>query len=120
MMVSSSLSQIILYVKDMDSEVRFYRDVIGLKMIYPQDEIADFSQEMWVEFDAGGCSLAMHGGAQKPPDDKHEIIFKVENLAQARMEILNAGIHIAEIRLLEDGAPIAEGCDPEGHRFAIR
>jgi hypothetical protein len=36
------------------------------------------------------------------------------------MEILNAGIHIAEIRLLEDGAPIAEGCDPEGHRFAIR
>ena len=120
MMVSGSLFQIILYVKDMESEVRFYRDVIGLLVVYPQDLLADFSKEMWVEFDAGGCSLALHGGVQEPPDDKHEIIFKVENLAQARMEILNAGIQIAEIRLLEDGAPIAEGYDPEGHRFAIR
>lgn len=118
-MHAESLFQIILYVSNMAGEVRFYRDVIGLKIRYPQG-LEDYSQEMWVEFDAGGVSLALHGGTEKPPANDHEIIFKVEDLEQARSEILKAGIEIADIRLLEDGEPIAEGVDPDGHRFAIR
>jgi catechol 2,3-dioxygenase-like lactoylglutathione lyase family enzyme len=116
----ASMMQIILYVSDMDAEVHFYRDVLGLEIVYPQVALEDYSSEMWVEFDAGGCALALHGGADNPPAGSHEVIFKVEDLEHARQEILNAGIHIAEIRLLEDGAPIAEGVDPDGHRFAIR
>ena len=119
-MIQASMMQIILYVRDMDREVHFYRDVLGLEVVYPQAPLGDFSNEMWVEFDAGGCSLALHGGAEKQPEDSHEVIFKVDDLVHARQEILNAGIQIAEIRLLEDGAPIAEGVDPDGHRFAIR
>lgn len=118
-MVSGSLIQIILYVSDMAGEVSFYRDVIGLKILYPQG-LEDYSQQMWVEFDAGGCTLALHGGAKIPPASDHEIIFRVDDLEQARSEILNAGIEIADIRILEDGEPIAEGVDPDGHRFAIR
>jgi predicted enzyme related to lactoylglutathione lyase len=118
-MHAGSLFQIILYVSDMAGEVHFYRDVIGLNIRYPQG-ISDYSQQMWVELDAGGCTLALHGGSKKPPTNDHEIIFKVDNLEQARTEILNAGIEIADIRLLEDGEPIAEGIDPDGHRFAIR
>jgi catechol 2,3-dioxygenase-like lactoylglutathione lyase family enzyme len=116
----ASMMQIILYVSDMNAEVHFYRDVLGLEIVYPQVALEDYSSEMWVEFDAGGCALALHGGADNPPAGSHEVIFKVEDLEHARQEILTAGIQIAEIRLLEDGAPIAEGVDPDGHRFAIR
>jgi catechol 2,3-dioxygenase-like lactoylglutathione lyase family enzyme len=119
-MIQASMMQIILFVRDMAREVHFYRDVLGLEVVYPQAPLGDYSSEMWVEFNAGGCSLALHGGAEKQREDTHEVIFKVEDLVHARQEILNAGIQIAEIRLLEDGAPIAEGVDPDGHRFAIR
>jgi catechol 2,3-dioxygenase-like lactoylglutathione lyase family enzyme len=112
--------QIILFVKEMDRAVHFYRDILGLEVVFPQPPLEDYSGEMWVELDAGGCSLALHGGAEKSPEGSHEVIFKVDDLEHARQEILNAGIRIAEIRLLEDGAPIAEGVDPDGHRFAIR
>jgi predicted enzyme related to lactoylglutathione lyase len=119
-MIKASMKQIILFVREMDRAVHFYRDVLGLEVVFPPAPLEDYSSEMWVEFDAGGCALALHGGAQKPPEASHEVIFKVDDLESARQAILNAGIHIAEIRLLEDGAPIAEGMDPDGHRFAIR
>jgi catechol 2,3-dioxygenase-like lactoylglutathione lyase family enzyme len=119
-MIQATLMQIILFVRDMDRSVHFYRDVLGLQVVYPHAPLGDYSGEMWVEFNAGGCSLALHGGAEKQPETSHEVVFKVDHLVHARQEILNAGIQIAEIRLLEDGAPIAEGVDPDGHRFAIR
>lgn len=111
--------QIILFVKNMDIEVRFYRDILGLKITYPK-RLEDYSQEMWVEFTLGEGSLALHGGADSEPDEHHEVVFWVENIQQAYEIIRSAGMQINEIRPLEDGAPIAEGRDPEGHRFAIR
>lgn len=118
-MIRGSLKQIILFVRDMKSEVWFYRDVLGLELFYPQDK-EDLSQEMWVELDAGGCALALHGGADKAPDAEHQLIFQVDDLESARSAILAAGIEIGEIRLLEDGLPVASGVDPAGHRFSIR
>ena len=113
------LMEIILYVQDMRQAVWFYRDVLGLAIRYPRDP-HDYADEMWVEFETGDCILALHGGAQEIPGDKHEIVFKVEDIEKTRGAILKAGIEIGEIRILEDGAPIAEGVDPAGHRFAIR
>jgi catechol 2,3-dioxygenase-like lactoylglutathione lyase family enzyme len=111
--------QTILFVKNMDVEVRFYRDILGLKITYPKG-LEDYSKEMWVEFTLGKGSLALHGGADSKPDVNHEVVFWVENIQQAFEIIRFAGVQINEIRPLEGGAPIAEGRDPEGHRFAIR
>lgn len=118
-MAEALLSQIILFVRDMSAEVRFYRDVLGLQIRYPQG-LADYSNEMWVEFDAGACSLALHGGSQERPGVEHNLVFQVVDLEQTRSEILKAGIEIGEIKLLEDGKPNASGVDPEGHHFSIR
>jgi catechol 2,3-dioxygenase-like lactoylglutathione lyase family enzyme len=118
-LVLNGKSQIILYIKNMNSEVRFYRDILGLPIRFPQG-LADYSDEMWVEFDLGEHSLALHGGADSQPDDQHEVVFWVENVARTREMIITAGIQMNEIRDLEDGFPIAEGRDPDGHRFAIR
>ena len=117
--VNKPLMEIILYVQDMGQEVWFYKDVMGLTVRYPRN-LEDYRDEMWVEFETGDCILALHAGAHEIPGDKHEIVFKVEDLTKTRDVILKAGIDIGEIRILEDGAPIAEGIDPAGHRFAIR
>jgi len=118
-LISGNPVEIILYVQNMNAEVRFYRDVLGLKLRYPQG-LKDYSDEMWVEFTVGDTLLALHGGASNQPDTLHEIVFWVENVAQAREMIIAAGVEMNEIRALEDGAPIAEGMDPSGHPFAIR
>ena len=118
-MTQISLSQMILFVGDMTSAVHFYRDVIGLTVHYPAG-LADYSQEMWVELDAGTCSLALHGGAEGKPGTEHQIVFHVENLEQTHSVIRKAGFEIGEIRLLEDGKPVANGVDPAGHHFSIR
>lgn len=103
----------------MDPEVRFYRDILGLSLRYPQG-LNDYAAEMWVQFELEDGTLALHGGANRQPDDLHEIVFLVADVAQAREKIVSAGIPMAPMRDLEDGLPIAEGRDPEGHRFAIR
>jgi predicted enzyme related to lactoylglutathione lyase len=118
-MLKNNKLQTILYVKDMASEVHFYQDVLGLSIQYPHG-LKNYAGEMWVEFNLGESSLALHGGAAGAPDDLHEVVFWVEDIEQARRTILDAGIHINKIRTLEDSALIAEGLDPEGHRFAIR
>ena len=48
-LVTSGKSQTILYVQNMANEVHFYRDILGLKIIYPQ-ELENYKEEMWVEF----------------------------------------------------------------------
>lgn len=118
-MLEAKLTQIILYVQDMARAVGFYRDLLGLTVVYPQ-ELTEESKAMWVELDAGTFSLALHGGARKWPGDEHELIFAVADLEDARQTLRQAGVEIGEIRILEDGLPIASGTDPEGHRFSIR
>ncbi len=103
----------------MDSEVRFYRDVLGLPIRYTRG-LSDHSGEMWVEFVMGDTILALHGGAESRPDDLHEIVFWVDDVEQARAVIIKAGRDIGEVRTLEDGALIAHGLDPAGHGYAIR
>ncbi len=118
-LIIKSNIEIILYVRDMSAEVRFYRDVLGLSLRYPKG-LEDYSAQMWVEFSIGDAVLALHGGAEKLPQNDHEIVFMVENVTRARETIINAGIEMGEIRPLEDGAPISDGRDPDGHRFSIR
>jgi predicted enzyme related to lactoylglutathione lyase len=118
-LISKPLMQIILYVKDMGSAVRFYHEILGLPIRYPAG-LADYANEMWVEFETGDCTLALHGGDHEKPEGKHEIVFEVEDVEAARGAIIAGGIEMKPTRILEDGAPIAEGIDPAGHRFAIR
>ena len=117
--VLKTQTEVILYVQKMNSEVGFYRDILGLSIRYPQG-LADYTDEMWVEFTLGDTILALHGGAKSQPDDLHEVVFWVDDVAKARAAIIKASYDIGEVRTLEDGALIAQGLDPAGHRYAIR
>ena len=56
--------EVILYVEDMDAQVSFYRDKLGLNVKSPQDT-ENYSEEFWVELDSGPCTLALHAGGKR-------------------------------------------------------
>ena len=50
--MKTRMSQIIIYVYEMQRSVTFYRDILGLKLLSESNE--------WSEFDAGQFHLALH------------------------------------------------------------
>src|SRR5690348_8743558 len=59
----TGLMEVILQVKDMNVEVAFYRDMLGLRVTYPEGAV-DYSKEGWVTFETGRCVLALHDGGR--------------------------------------------------------
>lgn len=112
------LLQIILYVKDMQKQVHFYRDVLGL----PLRDLAaetDFSQHFWVEFDTGSCIFALHGGEGRVGVDAPRLVFEVDDVEAACHALLGRGIRMGQYRLAAPGVKVCEGYDPEGNLFSI-
>jgi catechol 2,3-dioxygenase-like lactoylglutathione lyase family enzyme len=113
------LNQIILFVQDMHETAMFYRDKLGLKLLYPTD-IDDFAGERWAIFDTGSCQLALHsGGKRRLGDDSPKLVFRVDDLEEARRELLSMGVSLSEIRPIQSGLSICNGVDPEGNRFSL-
>ncbi len=111
--------EIILYVKDMDAQVRFYRDVLGLSVSYPQG-LAHYADEFWVTFDTGVCILALHGGGtQEFGKDAPKFVFQVEDVPFTRDALLAKNIPMGEIRSPVPGTFVCDGADPEGNKFSI-
>jgi catechol 2,3-dioxygenase-like lactoylglutathione lyase family enzyme len=111
--------EVILYVEDMDSQVQFYRDTLGLSLSYPQ-ELEDYSDQMWVTFDTGICTLALHcGGGRDFGRDAPKFVFEVKNVESTRQFLLDRGVLLGEIRTAAPGVSVCDGEDPEGNNFSI-
>lgn len=117
-MAVGGLFEVVLYVQDMQKQVEFYRDVLGLSVKFPQT--ADYSNEFWVEFAAGGCTLALHAGGQKRiGEDALMLVFQVENIELIRDELINKGVAMTEVREPAPDHFSSTGHDPEGNTFSI-
>jgi len=113
------LHEVILYVQEMQLQVSFYRDVLGLKLHYPQDK-EDFSEEYWVVFDTGACKLALHGGGNRQPgQDAPKIVFQVEEIEASRQSLIVQGVEMSDVRSPAPGVLVVDGQDPEGNRFSL-
>ena len=102
-MKTNGLIEVILYVQDMPAQEAFYRDVFGLRVLFPAGK-EDYSQEFWVTLDSGACILALHGGGQKRLGrDTPKIVFGVGDIHAARRELLSrdvaVGVAMAGMRL---------------------
>lgn len=114
-----SLMEIIVYAKDMEAQVRFYRDVLGFAVTFPAGK-ADYSEEFWVTFDTGACVLALHGGgAQDFGANAPKFVFEVEDIQAAHQMLLDAGVKINDVREAAPGVQVADAWDPEGNAFSI-
>lgn len=110
--------KVILYVQDMDAQVRFYRDVLGLDVKFPQVE--DYSNEFWVEFNSGACSLVLHGGGQgRIGADTPKVAFSVDDINVVRSRLIERGAKMGDIRSPAPGVQVSDGFDPEGNPFSI-
>lgn len=118
-MVAEALVNVTLYVQDINREVAFYRDVLGLKVLHPKGT-EEFGQEGWVELDAGGCILALHGGGKgRVGEDAPKVTFAVTDVEAARQVLVDKGVVMGEVREIAPAVRICSGEDPEGVRFFL-
>lgn len=114
-----AISEIILYVSDMEKQVRFYRDTMGLAITWPAD-LEDCSEEFWVTFSTGACTLALHGGGENDfGRDAPRYVFDVENIEETRSAFQARSIPVSEIRNPAPGIAVFDARDPEGNLFSI-
>ncbi len=114
--VVGGLMEVILHVKDMNAQVEFYRDKLGLRVTWPQ-RVSDYTKEGWVTFETGACVLALHGGGRTRHGESpsHRIVFRVDDIHRAREKLLNRGVSPGEIRSPAPEVFVFEGKDPEGN-----
>lgn len=118
-MLTHGLIEVILYVKDMPTQVAFYRDRLELSVLYPA-EVTDFANEFWVVLDTGACKLALHGGGQQRLGaDTPKLVFGVADIQVARATLLQRRVQIGEVRTAAPGVWVCDGFDPEGNPFSI-
>ncbi len=102
--MKTRMSQVIVYVSDMQRSLSFYRDLLGLKLVSQSDQ--------WSEFTAGSFHLALHWsnqndevqGERNVTAGNAELVFEVEDLDKACEEIQQKGGAV-------DGPQTMEGLD---------
>lgn len=83
----STLAYVILYVKDTETSVKFYRDVLGMKV--------DAQHPGWVELNAGTTKIALHNDDGKNRSGKsHQsvLVFNVDNVFEAYESLKASGV----------------------------
>lgn len=119
MAMIGELMEVILYVQDMNAQVSFYREVLGLQVKEPAG-IEDFKDVFWVTLDTGACTLALHaGGERRLGEDAPKFVFRVADVPGSRDELLLREVPMGEVRSPAPGVQVCDGLDPEGNKFSI-
>jgi catechol 2,3-dioxygenase-like lactoylglutathione lyase family enzyme len=106
------LVEVVLYVRDMERAVRFYRDTVGLQ--------PDVESPHWTTFRTGPCTLALHAAERRnvgvgEPDPT----FVVADAAAERTRLAAAGVEVTEIREPAAGVRVFDLQDPDGNRLSV-
>ena len=119
MTIAGELMEVILYVRDMEAQVSFYRDVLGIPVKEPAG-VQDFGELFWVELDTGSCTLALHGGGEgRYGKDAPKVVFRVSDVAASRAKLLQDGVTMGDVRSPGPGIQVCDGRDPEGNKFSL-
>lgn len=108
------LDYVYFWVSDVDRAVRFYTEVLGLRLVRREESA-------WVEFDAGPLRMALHGAVDgRAPEAGGTAVFRVDDLDAARADLQSRGAdfeeHAGEI---EGFARFASLRDPDGNRIDL-
>lgn len=123
-----SLSYVMVFVRDMQRSLAFYRDSLGLT--------AKATSPHWCEFDMGAVTLALHAmepgasparpasadpGARK--DVPIEIVFGVDDPLRSRAAAVASGLNVAAPKMVfEAGPQVGVSClleDPDGNLLSL-
>jgi lactoylglutathione lyase len=108
------LGLVMVVVRDMDRSVAFYRDVLGLKLL--------FHQGNWSQFDAGHIILGLHPEGEEvkvSPTTGMSLGIYVDDIVKACSELKRRGGHIAIDTRTEPFGRWALVKDPDGYNLQI-
>jgi predicted enzyme related to lactoylglutathione lyase len=108
------LGLVMVVVKDMERSVAFYRDVLGLKML--------FKQSNWSQFDAGNFIIGLHPEGEQvkvSPSTGMSMGIYVEDATRAVSELKRRGGHVAIEPRTEPFGRWALLQDPDGYNIQI-
>ena len=103
------IRRVILFVEDMAKVTEFYEKKLGLHPVLRTPE--------FVDFEAGGCHLALHKGTSRPGRTK--ICFYAADVSKARAELVARGVEMGKDPGHGEGLKLCDGADPEGNIFQL-
>ena len=110
----ADLYQVILMANDVGRLVEFYRDIVGLKVTYPKDS-TDLGSEEWITLDAGGTTLAIHGGGEVQGSGSVQLSLRIDDVNAIYTSLKARGVDIDEPHGVGPSVVSAKARDPEGN-----
>jgi catechol 2,3-dioxygenase-like lactoylglutathione lyase family enzyme len=104
------LSEVVVYVKDVPEAIRYYRDVLGLPLVWEYDGVA--------ELDAGGVKLHLHDLEPEGVPRAPLPCFHAEDIDAEVAELNARGAGLPGI-VDEGWGRIVRFTDPEGNKLCI-
>jgi catechol 2,3-dioxygenase-like lactoylglutathione lyase family enzyme len=106
-------SAVWLTVEDLDRSVRFYRDVLGLKLI-------DYYESASAHFDAGNIRLALHEGdfPKKSPFGGWLVLYSPKGIVKASELLSKRGLQFEDIERKAYG-DVLWFTDPDNHVICL-
>lgn len=108
------LGLIMIVVRDMERSVKFYRDVLGLKLL--------FKQSNWSQFDAGTILIGLHPEGEEvkvSPTSGSSFGIYVDDITRTAAEIKRRGGNVAIEPRNEPFGRWALLKDPDGYNIQI-
>lgn len=111
-----AMNPIILFVKDFETSLSFYRNILGLKMTHIVEPHEDFAT-----FDVGGTVFALHGGFKgKVGEGNVALHFVVKNINAEVKKLKMKGVKFTKrIKKMPWGAYQTSFLDPDGNEMDI-
>ncbi len=102
------------WVADLERAVAFYRDVLGMKLLFR-------TGDEWAEFEGGGAKLGLHGpGSGRRRSPGGTVVFRVDDLDAVRRDLEARGVRFEEREGEVQGyARFAHFADPDGNTLGI-
>ena len=108
------LDHVYYWTADMERAVRFYRDLLGLRLVRQEGE-------SWALFEADGSRFALHGVVEGHPvaPGGATAVFSVDDLDRARRELEERGASFHEGGEVPGYARFASLSDPDGNTVSL-
>jgi catechol 2,3-dioxygenase-like lactoylglutathione lyase family enzyme len=112
--VLGPLDHVYYWVTDMDRSVRFYQDVVGLRLLGRHDS-------NWAELDAGSVRLALHATREGAPVSTGgaAAAFRVEDLDATQGALRTRGVEFVHQGEVEGYGRFALFPDPDGNLIEV-
>ena len=108
------LGLIMLVTHDMEKSTAFYRDVLGLKLM--------FSAPGWTQLDAGNIHIGLHAPSAQLHAERTNSVqfgFYVDDIQKAAKDLKSKGVHFVMEATKQDFGWLAVFSDPDGYHIQL-